>query len=318
LFGLSTTAGQVEMAAVIGDPDLAAAALSHVESLHERGVRFAPDWCLFVPRIYGIALAMAGRDDDALRVLDEASRLAHRSDAPGEVARIELERARVLAPSDTAAALRAAARAAEGLDQLGMLPALRDARELEARLEDRAGVGTSTARRQPSVKVLLITDLVDSTPLNVRAGDEAYLELLREHNTVIRGRLREFDGVEFKHTGDGICAWFSSARQALVCASNLQPDLDEVNASHPALPLVIRVGLAAGEPVVEGDDLFGLAVVRASRICAQAHGGQVLFSDEVARLADVPTDTLDFVGKVALKGLPEETALYEVRSTVVR
>jgi class 3 adenylate cyclase len=319
LFGLSTTAGQVEVAAVIGDLDLAVAALPHVESLHERGVRFAPDWCLFVPRLYGMALAMADRHDDALRVLDEASRLAHRADSPVEVARVELERARLLASTDPPLALTVAARAAEQLDRLGMLPTLRDARELVERIESQTGVSASLeGRRQPSVKVLLITDLVDSTPLNVRAGDEAYLELLREHNSVIRGRLREFDGVEFKHTGDGICAWFSSARKALLCANSLQPDLDQVNASHPDLPLVIRVGLAAGEPVVEGDDLFGLAVVRASRICAQAGAGQVLFSDEVARLADVPEDTLDFVGKVALKGLPEETTLYEVRAPVVR
>jgi class 3 adenylate cyclase len=313
MFGLATTAGQIEVAAVTGDVDLAAAALPHLQSLHERGIRFAPEWCLFVPRLLGVALGMVGRDDEALVVLDEASRLAHRSGSPVEVARVELERARLLERSDPSSALDSAAHAAEALDRLGMLPALRDARELEERVGRAVGVSASIERgRQPSVKVLLITDLVDSTPLNVRAGDEAYLDLLREHNGVIRGRLREFDGVEFKHTGDGICAWFSSARQAIFCANHLQSDLDDVNASHPELPLVIRVGLAAGEPVVEGDDLFGLAVVRASRICAQAGAGQVLVSGEVARLADLPQESLRYVDTVALKGLPEETALYEV------
>ena len=163
-----------------------------------------------------------------------------------------------------------------------------------------------------------MTDLVGSTELNVKVGDDRYLGLLREHNAIIRRRLREFEGSEFKHTGDGVCAWFSSAKLAVRCALAVQADLQRTNHEHPELPLDVRCGLAAGEPLAEGDDLFGLAVVRASRVCAVAGAGDVLMSAEVAALCTPGDLSVKRRGAVSLKGLPDRVTLYEAGERVIK
>ena len=88
-------------------------------------------------------------------------------------------------------------------------------------------------------------------------------------------------GREVKHTGDGIMASFDDVARALACAIAIQDGFDERNASTEGPALRVRIGMAAGEPVDRGNDLFGSTVTLASRICDAADGGQVLVSDVV-------------------------------------
>ena len=127
----------------------------------------------------------------------------------------------------------------------------------------------------------------------------------------MRRRLAGHGGVEFKHTGDGMCAWFASASDAVQCALGIRDDLDRVAAAQPDVPLVVRMGLAAGEPVDAGDDLFGLAVVVAARICALAAPGQIYVADEIARLTRGKPLAFQEVGSFGLKGLPGTTTVFE-------
>ena len=89
---------------------------------------------------------------------------------------------------------------------------------------------------------MLVTDLEGSTALNDRLGDREYVELLRVHDEIIRRRLAEFDGVEFKHTGDGIGAWFFSVNAALRCGAALARDF----ASAASGPLHVKIALGRG------------------------------------------------------------------------
>ena len=121
--------------------------------------------------------------------------------------------------------------------------------------------------------------------------------------------------MEFKHTGDGICAWFASASDAVACALGIHDDLERSNAVHPELPMVTRIGIAAGEPVPVGDDLFGLAVVTASRICSLAAGSQVYVAGDVARMLHGKGYALRPVDTFTLRGLPGSTEVFEALST---
>ena len=107
-----------------------------------------------------------------------------------------------------------------------------------------------------------------STALNVRTGDAAWVDLVEEHDHTVRSCLRQHGGVEFKHTGDGIGAWFANPADAVDCAMQMGRDLERASVQHPDTPLMMRAGVAMGEPVEYGGDLFGLSVVRASRACA--------------------------------------------------
>ncbi len=75
----------------------------------------------------------------------------------------------------------------------------------------------------------------------------------------------------------------------------------------------MRVGLNAGEPIAEDDDLFGTTVNRAARITATAKGGEILVANVVRELAEGKDILFADRGEASLKGFDEPVRLYEVR-----
>ncbi|MEX0785670.1 MAG: adenylate/guanylate cyclase domain-containing protein [Dehalococcoidia bacterium] len=171
----------------------------------------------------------------------------------------------------------------------------------------------AAARQRPvqrpagDVHTILFTDMESSTALTQRLGDAKAQELVREHNEIVRDALREHDGKEVKHTGDGIMASFHSASRALDCAVTIQRAVAECDSS-----LKVHIGLNAGEPVVEDEDLYGTAVQLARRICDRAQPGQILVSNVVRELSAGKGFLFADSGEVELKGFEDAVRLYEV------
>lgn len=176
-----------------------------------------------------------------------------------------------------------------------------------------AGTKQAIARVTFGLQIILFTDMEGSTTLTQRLGDAKAQEVLRVHNDIVRDALAAHDGSEIKHTGDGIMASFRSASGAIDCAAAIQEALSSYNQSNPDRPLRVRIGLNAGEPVAEGEDLFGTAVQLASRIAARAEPGQVLVSDVVRQLAAGKAFLFSDEGDVALRGFDDPIRLYGVR-----
>lgn len=169
-------------------------------------------------------------------------------------------------------------------------------------------------RRAGGFRAIMFTDIPNSTEATQRFGDEPMQDLLRAHNDVVRDALHAYGGTEVKHTGDGIMASFTSAVLAVECAIRIQRRLHARNDAHPdGRPVVVRIGVNAGEPVAEGDDLFGTSVQLASRICAHAEPGQVLVSDVVRQLVAGKGFLFSDRGDAALRGFDEPVRLYEAR-----
>jgi adenylate cyclase len=105
---------------------------------------------------------------------------------------------------------------------------------------------------------------------------------------------------------------FTSASKAVECAMAIQQTLAQHNQESPDLPIRVRIGLNAGEPIAEEQDLFGTSVIVASRIAERAQAGQILVSDVVRQLAAGKGFTFEERGRVTLKGLSERFRLYEV------
>jgi adenylate cyclase len=78
-------------------------------------------------------------------------------------------------------------------------------------------------------------------------------------------------------------------------------------------PIKVRIGLNAGEPIAEDDDLYGTAVNLAARITAQGKGGEILVSNVVRELAEGKDFLFADRGEVSLKGFDDPVPLYEVR-----
>jgi class 3 adenylate cyclase/alpha-beta hydrolase superfamily lysophospholipase len=161
-------------------------------------------------------------------------------------------------------------------------------------------------------RTVLFTDVEGSSALTQRLGDLRARELLREHERIVREALKAHVGSEVKTMGDGFMASFSSATKALECAIAMQRAFAERNESAEE-PIRVRVGLNAGEPIVEEKDLFGTVVNLSARICAHAEAGQILAPIVVRELAAGKQFMFADLGETELRGFEDPVRLYEVR-----
>ena len=180
------------------------------------------------------------------------------------------------------------------------------------------GVEVGSAAEEPRLdagafRTILFTDVEGSTPLTQRLGDAKAQDVLRTHNSIVRDALTAHSGTEIKHTGDGIMASFTSASASLEAAVAIQKALADHNQAHPDAAIRVRIGLNAGEPVAEDEDLFGTAVQLAARVCDKAEPGQILASNVVQELAAGKDFDFTDQGEATLKGFEKPVRLHEVR-----
>lgn len=151
---------------------------------------------------------------------------------------------------------------------------------------------------------VLVTDLVRSTERAASLGDSAWRELIARHDQLVRLHLRRFDGHELKHTGDGFLATFDGPARAIRCAKTI------AQIAPVELGMDVRAGIHTGEVERVGEDLRGLAVHIAARVCAGARPGEVLVSSTVKEL--VVGSGIEFTdrGTENLKGVPGEWRLF--------
>ncbi len=177
--------------------------------------------------------------------------------------------------------------------------------------DEEASAGAEPAE-PGAFRTVLFTDVEGSTALTQRLGDARARALLREHERVVREALKSNGGSEVKTMGDGFMTSFSSATKALECAIAMQRAFAEHNESAEE-PIKVRVGLNAGEPIAEDDDLFGTAVNLAARICSHAEAGQILAPIVVRELAAGKPFMFADLGETELRGFEDPVRLYELR-----
>ncbi|MGE3911281.1 MAG: AAA family ATPase [Chloroflexota bacterium] len=160
---------------------------------------------------------------------------------------------------------------------------------------------------------LLFTDVESSTRHLLRLGDR-YPAVLDRHRQLVMDAVHRHHGMLVDHQGDTTFAAFASAHHAVLAAIEGQDAL----ATEPwpgGEPVRARMGIHTGEPSRRADGYAGLDVHRAARICAAAHGGQVVISQTARSLVAhaLPPDTalLD-LGRHYLKDLPQPEHLLQV------
>ena len=159
---------------------------------------------------------------------------------------------------------------------------------------------------------LLFTDLVGSSAMTIRLGEEADA-LRRAHFSLLRGAVTEAGGDEVKSLGDGLMVVFDSATGAVSCAAAMQQAVERRNRQQPE-PLLVRIGVSLGDVTVEADDYFGVPVIEAARLCAAAGAGQILISGVVSAIARAgPGQRFNEVGPLELHGFDSPVAAWEVK-----
>jgi class 3 adenylate cyclase len=180
------------------------------------------------------------------------------------------------------------------------------------RITDPAGParGVQPPALDSAYRAVLFTDIVDSVSLAAKFGDRRMVELVRAHDAMVRRALTEARGREVKHTGDGIMASFDDVKGSVACARSMLQAFAAFNrASH--VPLHLRIGIHAGEPVQDSNDLFGTTVQLAARICSEAPADSIVISDVVRAMLGDDTETAA-LGARQFKGFDQMVDLFEV------
>jgi class 3 adenylate cyclase len=163
---------------------------------------------------------------------------------------------------------------------------------------------------QSGTVTLLFSDLVNSTEILQRAGDEAGQRLFQVHHKLITDAVTGSGGEELEWLGDGVLAAFSSTADAVRCAIII-----EQTARRPVAGarFEIRIGIHFGEVSRREGGYFGMPLVIARRLCDRATSGQILCSKMVAELLE-SRQTFNFrdLGQMDLKGVHAPTQVCEV------
>jgi class 3 adenylate cyclase len=165
----------------------------------------------------------------------------------------------------------------------------------------RAFAGFPSGMQSRSLVTLLMTDLVDSTPLAAQMGLTQWREVLSRHFETARAQLERFRGREVDTTGDGLLATFPAPTAALHCAV-------AIRRAAQADGLRLRAGVHVGEVELVGPDVRGVAVHETARIMGQADADEILVS-ETARMFAGADVAFEDRGVHTLKGLDGEWRL---------
>jgi class 3 adenylate cyclase len=153
---------------------------------------------------------------------------------------------------------------------------------------------------------VLFTDLVGSTELRVRLGEEHAETHRQAYQRLLAQTIGAHHGALHDDLGDGIMASFPGAADAVAAAVAIQQAAEAASRRRDRAGVGVRIGISAGDVAWEGAHPHGMPLVEAARLCAVAEGGQILVSEIVRVLArGRGGHTFTPIGQIALKGLPE-------------
>jgi len=178
------------------------------------------------------------------------------------------------------------------------------------------GAGDSLGA-ETDIRTFLIADIRGYTRFTEERGDEAAAKLAARFAALTRESVGTRGGAIVELRGDEALAVFSSARQALRTAVELQVRFEEETREDPDLPLRVGIGVDSGEAVPIDGGYRGAALNVAARLCGLAHAGEVIATDSVVHLAG-RVEGVKYLdrGRVHLKGIAQPVHILELRREV--
>ncbi len=164
--------------------------------------------------------------------------------------------------------------------------------------------------RDSAFRAILFVDMVSSTDITKALGDSAALDLVHRYRDIVRRALSDHDGREVDRAGDGFLTSFTSANSAVNCAIAIQRELFKDNEGRAnGLLVQARIGIGAGEPVQDGEALFGSTINHTARICSFGEPDQIITSRVVRELCMGKDIAFMSLGAKTLKGFDDTTNL---------
>jgi len=201
-------------------------------------------------------------------------------------------------------------------EELGLQPG-RELRDLQSAILAQSpalDLGQGAAAAVPamtrSLLTIAFTDIVGSTKLLARLGDDAYRLMLRDHHARVRDLLGQHAGLELNTTGDGLMVAFESPGAAIAWAGAVMAKIAD-------LDLQLRIGMHAGECDVAGPITSGIAVHIAARVVAVAGANEIVITGTVRELVSGSGVETRALGERSLAGIPGRWSLHVVVTDTV-
>ena len=192
------------------------------------------------------------------------------------------------------------------LDGVDSFPFLGDSDAILEETEEFLTGQRGAAEPGRALLTVMFTDIVDATARAASLGDGRWRDLLAHHDELVRVHLSRFGGREVKTVGDGFLATFDGPpSRALRCA------LEVIDAARE-LGIEVRIGMHTGECELISEDVGGMAVHIAARVCAMAAGGEALVSGTVFGTVVGGPFAFEDRGAHALKGVPGRWPLFSL------
>jgi class 3 adenylate cyclase/ketosteroid isomerase-like protein len=188
-------------------------------------------------------------------------------------------------------------------------------RELE-RVVQREQPDVSATLAPDGTVTIVFIDIVDSTVMLQRLGDQAWLDVIRTHNALIATTTTAHGGSVVDTQGDGAMLAFPSTRQGVMCAMAIQIAVRETFGDHSP-PIRVRIGVHTGDALQEAERFYGSTVHYAARVANHALGDEVLVSSAVRELLSGSAFTLTESCELELKGIDGSHRLFAVDNSAV-
>jgi len=159
------------------------------------------------------------------------------------------------------------------------------------------GSHAASPRSHRVLRTVLFTDIVASTQRAAATGDQRWRPVLQRFGEITATLAQRFGGTVVKSTGDGHLTTFDGPTQAIRCAEALRADVE-------TLGIEIRAGIHTGECELLDNDIGGIAVHIAARICGQAGADEIVVSSAVRDLVVGSGTGFEDRGSVELRGVP--------------
>lgn len=160
-------------------------------------------------------------------------------------------------------------------------------------------------------RTVLFTDVVASTPLLTQLRDAKMREVMHLHDAVMEAAVTRHGGRVVKTIGDAFMAEFAVPSAAVEAAIEAQQEIRGKFVGSD-VPVQVRIGINAGEPIEEDGDLHGASVVIAKRLESAAESGGILVSDVVKQAVAGKEFAFEDRGLVELKGFDEPVRAWAV------
>ncbi|MDH5765983.1 MAG: adenylate/guanylate cyclase domain-containing protein [Gammaproteobacteria bacterium] len=159
---------------------------------------------------------------------------------------------------------------------------------------------------------VMFSDVSGSTALYDKFGDTEAKAIIENCVNLMADITTRFNGVVIKTIGDEIMCRFPTAEDGINASCSIQEAVS-ILTGPDGQPMAVRIGIHAGEAILDNGDVFGDAVNVAARMAGIAKARQIITTEDTYnQLSPELQDMAREFDTTSVKGKAEQITIYDV------